>query len=275
MNAISTIRKGIARPLDFFVAQQQTPMARQLVTSFLGLGSPKYPMDIALRNGGSVRVCTRGELKVFWSIFVQKCYRLWRDCQSIVDAGANIGVFSVWAARQLPQAQILSLEPFPETFARLQHNLRTNHFGPRVQSVQLALAGQSGERQMKAGEESQRRSLVPTDRAEGEAVKVPSITLAELFDRYSLEQIDLLKMDIEGSEWEVLFSTPPFILSRIRRLQLEYHEVHARFGYSKAQLFAHLAEAGLKLTHCVEDRHGTGIAVFEQERGERSWPGSD
>src|SRR5208283_410674 len=137
------------------------------------------------------RVCGRGEARVFWQIFVHGCYRLWPDCKTIVDAGANIGMFSVWAARRLPESRILALEPFPETFARLQHNLLMNRLGSRVESVQLALAAQSGERLMPVAAESQRRSLIAADlETDGEkVVKVPSITIADLINRHKLGQI--------------------------------------------------------------------------------------
>ena len=266
MIEISTLLKGIARPFEILAAYRQSPATGKLLSTFLGIRS-HFPMDIALRGGGCVRVFSRGEAKVFWVIFAQECYRLWPDCQTIIDAGANIGTFSVWAARRLPQVRILALEPCPDTFSKLQHNLEVNQLGSRVQPVQLALAAQCGEREIGTAVESQRRSLVPADlhAVKGKSIKVPSITLAELMERYQLHQIDLLKMDIEGSEWEVLLSTPIQVLRRIRRIQFEYHEVHARFRYSKSVLFEHLASADLNLTYCREDKHGTGLAVVVQE----------
>jgi len=206
-------------------------------------------------------------VKVFWAIFVHQCYRIWADCKFIVDAGADIGVFSVWAARRLPHARIVAIEPHPETFASLQHNVDVNRLGSRVQAAQVALSAEGGVREIRSGGESQRRSLIPRDRSgsENETVEVPSLTIAELMERYHLAEIDLLKMDIEGSEWEVLLSTPTSVLRRIRRIQFEYHEIHARFGYSKSALFAHLRNAGLNLTHCQEDTHGTGLAIVERK----------
>lgn len=261
-----SMARVITVPRELLVAQQQTPAARKLVCSYVGIGAPAFPYDVPLRGGGVVRLFGRGESKVFWQIFVRRCYRLWKDCQTIVDAGANIGLFSLWAARQLPQARIFALEPFPETFARLQHNLSVNQLGDRVTALRLALAAKSGEREMLTEAESQQRRLVASDRsgAEGKVVKVLATSLNDLLDRCQLDQIDLLKMDIEGSEWEVLLSTPAGSLRKIRRLQFEYHEVHARFGYSMEGLLAHLRSAGLNLTHCRADKHGTGIAVVER-----------
>ena len=270
MSTPSTFVKGFTRSHELLIAWRQTPVAHKLVASALNIGAPRFPLEIPLRGGGVVRVCSRGEAKVFWQIFIHGCYRLWADCKTIVDAGANIGLFSVWAARQLPESRILALEPFPETFARLQHNLQINQLGSRVESVQLALAAQSGERLMPVAAESQRRSLIAADlETDGErVVKVPSITIAELMDRYKLRQIDLLKMDIEGSEWEVLHSTPVSVLRSIRRIQFEYHEVPARLGYAKDTLFEYLRSAGYRLTHCEEDAHGTGVAIVERDERE-------
>jgi FkbM family methyltransferase len=267
MSRLSTLAKGLTRSHEVLIARWQTPAAYKLVASFLNIGTPHFPLDIPLRNGGLVRVHSRGEANVFWQIFVHGCYRLWADCKTIVDAGANIGMFSVWAARQLPESHILALEPFPETFARLQHNLQTNQLGNRVEAVQLALAAESGERLMPVAAESQRRKLIAAGlETDGEkAVRVASITIAELIDRYELRRIDLLKMDIEGSEWEVLHSTPVSVLHCIRRIQFEYHQVHARLGYTRDTLFAYLRSAGYRLTHCQEDTQGTGIAIIERD----------
>ena len=267
MSTMSTVLKRFNQSPELLVAGWQTPVAHKLVAAYLNLGSPSFPLDIPLRDGGQVRVFSSGEARVFWHIFIHHCYRLWDDCKTIVDAGANIGMFSVWAGRQLPQARILALEPFPETFARLQYNLRLNQLQRRVDAVQFALCAESGERAMPAASESQRRTLVPADRkcADDRVVSVPSISLPELMDRYELNQIDLLKMDIEGSEWEVLLSTPASVFRSIRRIQFEYHEVHARFGYTKAALFEHLRDAGYRLTFCHEDGQRTGIAIVEQE----------
>jgi len=265
----SGLLKNLTRPFDLLTAQRRTPDTHKVLASYLGISRPAFPVDISLRGGGVIRAFTRGELKVFWSIFVDECYRLWADSRTILDAGANIGVFSVWAARKLPRATIIAIEPHPETFSRLRHNIYANQFESRVQIMQFALSAETVDREMPAAGESQRRALFPQDRSgTGNVVRVPSTTLADLMDRHQLPTIDLLKMDIEGSEWEVLLSTPASVLQRIRRMQFEYHEVHARFGYSKAGLFKHLSNAGFSITESREDRHGTGIAVAEQtERG--------
>ncbi len=270
MSAISTALKGIRRSGELLTAYRLTPAAPKLLASYLKIGKLSFPFDIPLRSGASLRVSTRGEVKVFWEVFVHQCYRVWPDCNTVIDAGANIGAFSVWAAQHLPSALILALEPHPETYAKLQHNLTANGLGDRAQAFHGALAAQSGKRSLDGEPESQRRSLIAADQATESAgsIQVSSITLTDLLDKYNLPQVDLLKMDIEGSEWEVLHLTPVSTFRRIRRLQFEYHEVHARFGYSRDALFQYLRSAGYKLLHYQEDEHKTGVAIFEQS----AWP---
>ena len=185
---------------------------------------------------------------------------------TILDCGANVGIFSVWAARQKPAARIIALEPFPETFVALQANIRRNLLADRVECAQLGLAGRAGDLLMSTAGESPNRKLVldEDNEAREETVSVPCISLAECLTRFDIGMLDMLKMDIEGGEWAVLLSSSRDVLQRIRHIQLEYHEVHARFGYQPEQLFSHLAAAGHRLTFRTEDRYHTGMAYFER-----------
>lgn len=260
--------KYVTRGLpELVIAWRQTSAFQAVVLGYLGIRNPSYPFDIPLSGGGVLRVSSRLEVKAFWEVFARRCYPLPTDCRIIVDAGANVGVFSVWAAKQLPEVRIIAIEPCPATLAALHHNVSGNHLEDRIQTVQIALAAQTGERLMVTDAESPRRSLVPADQnpIARSAVRVRCVSLADLFDQYRLTSVDLLKMDIEGSEWEVLLSTPASVLRSIRHIRLEYHEVHARFGYSPEKLFAHLGSAGHVITHLQQDRHRTGLVALERK----------
>jgi FkbM family methyltransferase len=266
MIAASRLFGYLGRATELISAERQTPAVGRLLARFLEIGDTSYPVHVPLKDGGGLTLASLSELKVFWEIFVHGCYALPKTCKSILDCGANVGIFSVWAARHRPDARIVALEPFPETYAALEANIRANDLDRRVCCVPLALADASGERRLQAGGESPDRKLLPDDLNDGagETVGVRCVTLAECLDLADFETVDLVKMDIEGSEWGVLLSTPASALARVRNLQLEYHEVNARFGYTPEKLFAHLAAAGLVLTRRLEDAHRTGLAYFER-----------
>lgn len=263
----SRLLRNVSRIPELLSATRQTPVSRQLIAHYLQLGNTGrlYPLHVPLTSGGTLTLESLSEVKVFWQIFVRGSYRLPRKCLSILDCGANVGIFSVWAARHRPDAGIVAVEPYPDTFASLEANIRANALERRVRCVPVALAATSGERHIQADGESPDRKLLPDDVAPPErTVAVRCVTLAECLDLAKLDTVDLVKMDIEGTEWSVLMSTPPSVLARVQNLQLEYHEVHPRFGYSPAKLFAHLAASGLTITRRTEDAHRTGLAYFER-----------
>jgi FkbM family methyltransferase len=247
--------------------RQETPAWKEVVSRYLEVGNQQYPLEVPLRPDGALVVSDKAELKVFWHIFVRRCYRLPRHCETIVDAGANVGVFATWAAREYRSSRILCLEPSPGTFASLRENIRRNGLEERVRPIQCALAAESGERLLNVDLESPYRNLVLTgDGTVGRTIAVPCMSLTDLFRQERFETLDLLKMDIEGSEWEVLLSTSNAVLSRIRCLLLEYHEVNASLGYAPETLFAHLKASGLEITYREEDTRRTGLAFLENRK---------
>ena len=263
METLQLIRH-IGRVPEIFAARRQTTAASALLKRYLRIGAGAYPFQVALSGGGSLTLSDAEEVKVFWQIFVRGTYQLPLPCETILDCGANVGIFSVWAARQRPNARIVALEPFPRTYSALEANVRANRLEHRVRPVPMGLAATAGERQIRIEGDSPNRQLVlagAEDMAEA-TVAVQCIDLAECLRQHQLGAVDLLKMDIEGSEWEVLLSTSPSVLRRFRHIQLEYHEVNARFGYTPEQLFAHLESAGHRLAFRREDSNRTGTAYF-------------
>ena len=94
---------------------------------------------------------------------------------------------------------------------------------------------------------------------------MPARTLQDVFDECSIADVDLLKMDIEGSEYNTLLNTPATVLRRIHRLSLEYHpQVLLGEQYGKEQLFRYLIDSGFHAVSEEEHGNGYGIAHFER-----------
>jgi hypothetical protein len=91
-------------------------------------------------------------------------------------------------------------------------------------------------------------------------VAVEAITLATLWEREQLDQVDLLKLDIEGGEHEVFPGSPPELLRRSAAIALEYHP-----NGSKAALFARLLDAGFRVVRDVPNGPDSGVAHFRRE----------
>jgi FkbM family methyltransferase len=238
-----------------------------LTLDYLDAKTLAYPLDARLPNGMRVHLVEREDIKVLWHIFVRKCYGVHGAESVILDLGANVGFFSLYAAMNAPHAKIYSAEPVPSTFQRLLNHLESNGLTDRVTAMNYAVTGTSGTRfvareNVPAG---QKRLLSDgCDHASAD-IEVPSCTLESILERYSLDRIDMAKIDIEGSEYEVLLATPPAALRRISRLDLEVHNNITAKGYTPEVLFQHLRTGGLALTSLETDAQGFSQARFAHQ----------
>lgn len=132
----------------------------------------------------------------------------------IVDAGANIGLASIYFANRYPEARILALEPEAANFALLQQNSIPY---PQITPIQAALWHQVAELDLfnpsdRRGRHSAYRVQDHSpDELQTKMKPVAAITIPSLQKTYSLSQIDLLKIDIEGAEREVFAHSASWI----------------------------------------------------------------
>ncbi len=137
----------------------------------------------------------------------------------IVDLGANIGLFGVRALSRWPAATLTAYEPDPENVKLLERCIALNGAQDRWRFIAAFAATRSGEVRFRPGMESYSRQARPDERDEDGIITVPML---DAFD--DLSQAHLLKMDIEGAEWEIL-SDPRLRASELRAIVLEYHDL--------------------------------------------------
>lgn len=143
------------------------------------------------------------------------------DGDVIIDAGANIGMFAIQMARQNHRCRVIALEPFPETFKYLQDNVARS-CPENVTCCEVALGASFSKGKM---EVVGSRSLDHVLRLDSSAEDgTPVIPLSGLFDLARAQEIDFLKVDIEGSEHDVFAVALPDLLGRFKRIAMEYHD---------------------------------------------------
>ncbi len=254
----SDLLKNTRRAPEILRCARETSQWRQITSAYLGFSTVPYPSLLRLRRGDCIRLQELTDVKTFWQIFLRRVYRVEASDRIILDIGANVGLFTLYAARQAPAARIFAVEPFPATFERLLEIVRDHHLTERITCLNYAITGAGGIRLM--GNDplpSQGRALVPVGRPIS-GTQVQSKTLRELLREQALNRVDLLKMDIEGGEYEVFLSTPPDVLRIIRRIALEYHGDCA--PQTKLQILERLRQAGFEVTRDIQDHLGYGIA---------------
>lgn len=164
------------------------------------------------------------------------------ETDTVLDVGANIGAFTVLAARCCPNGRVVAVEPLGSNAGILLENVELNGF-KNVTIHQLALDSSNGERVLHFG--TQCPSLHwSSEGAQGERVQTK--TLARFFIDAGIDRVDLLKMDCEGAEFDILLNTDAATLGRIRRIVMEYHNIDDR--KNDQVLAAHLRKAGFDVT---------------------------
>jgi FkbM family methyltransferase len=181
-------------------------------------------------SGGGPVVASAGEplLALFGEIWAERCYAPSRPLvpgEVIVDIGANVGIFALWAAREFPGARIVALEPAPAAFEQLQRNLSANR-ADDVTIAALACGGKNGRVELFSRGPSVLTTMFERDAygsefAESGSVEV--VSLDEAFDRFDISRCRLLKLDCEGAEYEILGAAPAELLDRIDEIAMEYH----------------------------------------------------
>ena len=170
----------------------------------------------------------------------------------IIDAGAQAGFFILYCRALNAKIKIYALEPEAENAQILAKHLKINHISG-VKIYQQALAQKSGKVDFYVSTDSHNHSLIKFDEFK-EMISVPAISLSDFLSQNKLIRISLLKMDIEGAEYEVFESLMPESWMKLENILMEYHDLPDK---KHAQL------AGLIR------RHGFSLEIFPSHYDKR------
>jgi FkbM family methyltransferase len=184
------------------------------------------PYTISLRKNSS-------DSSVFLQILIYNGYKIITEFfrmnkiipETIVDAGANIGLTSVLLKAYFPNAAIIALEPLDSNFERLNNIIKTNNL-ENITILKKGLWGRSTylspDTSFRDGQEWSFRLIETSDdtKSSFEVVSIPDI-----INQFNIEVIDFLKIDIEGGEVSVFNSESNLDwLKKVKVLAIEIHD---------------------------------------------------
>jgi amino acid adenylation domain-containing protein/non-ribosomal peptide synthase protein (TIGR01720 family)/FkbM family methyltransferase len=207
-----------------------------------------------------------------------------KDDACVFDVGANIGLFSLFVGQRCKRASIYAFEPIPSTFELLR--LNTALYGLSVNLFKCGLSNQAGEaifthypylslmsgryadfqqeREVVKSFESRQRSGDNTDTAsEGEEILDDILeerlvgeqfacklqTISDVIRSHEIQQIDLLKIDVQKSEMDVFEGIAESDWAKIRQIVVEVHDIDGRMDRVKELL----------------ERHGFDLTIEQEE----------
>lgn len=167
-------------------------------------------------------------------IFVREDYGRIQPGSTVVDVGANIGVFALHAAWSGAK-KVYAYEPNKAAYEHLARNISMNNL-ENVIVPRRAAVHASGGLKVRFPVQSSPYGSILTGRTNEQCEVVETVTLADIVG----DGVDLLKMDCEGAEYGILFASGREVLGKIEAIRMEYHK-----GYEDILSFA--GEQGFRL----------------------------
>jgi len=155
-----------------------------------------------------------------------------REGDVLADIGANIGFYTLWMAiLGVPNTKILAIEPNPRVYAALVENVRLNGF-ENVTAINAAIGERDGTASFGVTEKNPSTgSILATT---SEQITVSMRTLASVLAEQGIANCDIIKIDVEGYEYEALMPYLEAIpLERWPRLFIIEHKHSAKHWRGK------------------------------------------
>jgi len=176
---------------------------------------------------------------IFSEIFIGNCYPLGNNNKSknvIVDVGANIGLFTFYAHMKFPKSKIISIEANPNNFKILEKNINNNKLSDIVKIFNNVVSSYEGHQPFYLSSNSGWSSIYDKRGAkDGKLIYLEPISLSKLFQKSKLTIIDILKIDIEGAEYDILLNDDFLDNYPIKELfvEVDKNPRDERYSYSK------------------------------------------
>lgn len=150
----------------------------------------------------------------------------------VVDIGANIGTFSLFAAQYADK--VFAVEPEPHNLEALKNNININNMNDKVIPVPYGISDFKGTAVI---HDSGGGSSIKDDGSFGAEIEI--MTLDNLFSLYEIDSVDVLKIDVEGSELEIILGASQDNLNKCKYITMEFD---VRSGKNLGQITQKLSE---------------------------------
>jgi FkbM family methyltransferase len=168
----------------------------------------------------------KADVWVLREVFVQEAYKevlalLKTKNIRMVDIGANLGSFTIWANRMLGVREAFCFEPEPDSFRLLNFNLSMNDCFT-AKTMPCAVGGQARNIKIALNKSCPGATSIYAGNGSSESTMIQVIAFNQWLSEVGGE-FDLLKLDCEGSEWEIIAQTDPQAFARFRVVVAEVH----------------------------------------------------
>ena len=142
----------------------------------------------------------------------------------VIDVGAHIGLFALFASQFCKNGKIFCYEPIKENYKILIENIEMN----QIQNIfpnNLAVTKETSRVKIFLNDDQSGHSMFIQNK---NFVEVDSKSLSDIFIDNGIKECDFLKLDCEGAEYEIIESLPSDLFTKINKTAIEYHMVDTK-----------------------------------------------
>ena len=225
-------KRELKSPLDFYLA-----VLVKAIPNFW-----KKPIRLRLRKGGEFKVVDFMTLYIYKEIFVDQCYDfpVLGESPTIIDIGANTGLFGIRMKQLYPNSKIYCFEPFPPNNGQLQENIKQSGY-EGISVFQNGVGGKTRTEKLFIHKTNVGgHSIIKSETGSEEYEEIEIISLKDIFKNQGLTTCSLVKLDCEGAEYEIIKSIDNELANSIDKIVFE----PTRSLYDVQELRQHLASLG-------------------------------
>ncbi|TCL07823.1 FkbM family methyltransferase [Roseivirga ehrenbergii] len=198
---------------------------------FLVFKSSKMPaFNFEMRNGFHINV-KRQMLPPFKESFFDNIYfdgfppeKRLTASPMVIDIGANVGFFSLNIFSKYPKAKVIAFEPMPFNYAQLlEYQQEYNDVNWVIENKAIADHSNGLTLYTSTIDGFSTMAGVFKEGGKSSEINVETITLSDVIRSNNIDNIDLLKLDCEGSEYAILYTLPDNDLAKISMISIETH----------------------------------------------------
>ena len=145
---------------------------------------------------------------------------------SALDIGANIGAFSIYAIYKGAK-RVFSFEPESDNFACLENNVKENYLKKKIHLFKFGISDTNKQTMINVGQGAsfvEDVKIIPhhiTDSLPKQEISV--VTLEEAVLQTGRTKFDVVKVDVEGSEYDIFKNPPEYIMNMFKYITMEFH----------------------------------------------------
>ncbi len=171
-----------------------------------------------------------------------------RDGQTVIDIGANVGYYTLIAAKRVgQQGRVFAFEPDLENVAIVRKNIEINNLR-NVSVITKGVSNQTGNAILYMSDDNKCTHAIVKNREGEHQIQIETITIDESIKQARIGKVSIIKMDIEGAETlalegmkETLLANPdicifsefyPAAIRRLDREPIDFLKEFSRYGFS-------------------------------------------